>query len=120
MPKFIREPTRIQAAGNKVKIISEFIGYVNTKDSAVSVALMNSPSGWKEPGQTPEFDEYSIVLKGMLHVKCAESEYDVEAGQAIKVNRNEWVQYSTPFPEGAQYLSVCLPAFTPEIVHRDE
>jgi mannose-6-phosphate isomerase-like protein (cupin superfamily) len=120
MPTKIEKPTIIAAAGNKPKIIEEFIGRVNSKTSGVSIAKMTSPSGWIEPGQTPEFDEYTIVLNGMLRVTTKNSVHDVVAGQAIILNKGEWVQYSTPGEEGAQYIAVCLPAFSPETVHRDE
>jgi hypothetical protein len=120
MPKFINEPTKIKAAGNKVKLIEEYIGNVNSKNNNVSIAIMNSPGGWAEPGQQPEFDEYTVVTKGILHVKFKDAEYDVAGGQAIIVNKNEWVQYSTPHHQGAQYVSVCIPAFSPDIVHRGE
>jgi len=119
MPTHIAKPTLITAAGNKPKMIEEFIGRVNSKSDNASVARMRSPSGWVEPGQTPEFDEYSVVLKGMLRVKHKSGVVDVEAGQAIIAHRGEWVQYSTPGPDGAEYLAVCLPAFSPGTVHRD-
>jgi mannose-6-phosphate isomerase-like protein (cupin superfamily) len=117
MPKLIAAPTRIEAAGNKPKIIQEFVGRVNSKTEPVSVAHMNSPAGWIEPGQTPEFDEYTVVLKGMLRVTHKSGEIDVRAGQAVITNAGEWVKYSTP--EGAEYIAVCLPAFSPGTVHRD-
>ena len=120
MPKLIAAPTIIQAAGNKPKIIEEFIGRVNSQTSAVSIARMRSPGGWVEPGQTPEFDEYTVVLRGMVRVTTKTGVVDVAAGQAIITERGEWVQYSTPEPEGAEYMAVCLPAFAPQIVHRDE
>ena len=116
----INSPTQIKAAGNKTKIIEEFIGRVNSVTSSLSIAKMTSPSGWVEPGQTPEFDEYTIVLKGILKVKTLNEEFEVHAGEAIIVNKNEWVQYSTPGPDGAEYIAVCLPAFSPDTVHRDE
>ena len=119
MPIVIKTPTIIQAVGNKPKIIEEYIGRVNSKTSALSIARMKSPSGWVEPGQTPEFDEYTIVLKGMLRVQSRNGSNDVEAGQAVITQKGEWVQYSTPGPEGAEYIAVCLPAFSPEAVHRD-
>jgi mannose-6-phosphate isomerase-like protein (cupin superfamily) len=119
MPTLVSSPTIIQAAGNKPKQIEEFIGRVNSQTDGVSIARMTSPSGWVEPGQTPEFDEYTIVLRGMVRVASKEGTLDVPAGQAIITRRGEWVQYSTPGPEGAEYIAVCLPAFTPEIVHRD-
>lgn len=120
MPTLISQPTRIASAGNKPKLIDEYIGRVNSKHSAVSVAHMRSPQGWTEPGQTPEFDEFTIVLRGLLKVKSKDDEVDVSAGQAVVVHAGEWVQYSTPNPEGAEYIAVCLPAFSMETVHRDE
>ena len=120
MPIKISSPSVITAAGNKHKRIEEFIGRVNSKTSDLSVAKMTSPSGWVEPGQKPEFDEYTIVLKGMLRVTTKDEVIDVKAGEAIIVSKNEWIQYSTPEPEGAEYIAVCLPAFSPESVHRDE
>src|SRR5258705_12711100 len=119
MPIFIAQPTQIKAAGNKPKIIKEFIGRVNSKTDALSVAKMESPSGWIEPGQTPEFDEYTVVLKGILRVTHKGGVIDVNAGQAIIAHKGEWVQYSTPGPDGAEYIAVCLPAFSPGTVHRD-
>ena len=120
VPTFIENPTRITAAGNKPKIIEEVIGRVNSKTDAVSLAHMRSPSGWVEPGQTPEFDEYTYVLKGALLVKHKRGEIEVRAGQAIITHKGEWVQYSTPGPDGAEYIAICLPAFSPTAVHRDE
>jgi mannose-6-phosphate isomerase-like protein (cupin superfamily) len=119
MPIHITKPTIIQAAGNKPKIIEEYIGRVNSKDSAVSIARMKSPSGWVEPGQTPQFDEYTMVLAGMLHVEHRDGAIDVAAGEAIIIRAGEWVRYSTPGSEGAEYIAVCLPAFSPETVRRD-
>jgi mannose-6-phosphate isomerase-like protein (cupin superfamily) len=119
MATLIEKPTRITAAGNKPKLIDEVIGRVNSKTEAVSIAHMRSPSGWIEPGQTPEFDEYTYVLKGTLRVTGKDSSLDVHAGQAVVTHRGEWVQYSTPGPDGAEYIAVCLPAFSPSIVHRD-
>lgn len=119
MPTLIAKPTRIEAAGNKPKIIEEFIGRVNSGDSALSVARMRSPEGWVEPGQTPEFDEYTVVLAGTLHVRHGEGTIQVAAGQAIVTKAGEWVQYSTPEPGGAEYIAVCLPGFSPATVHRD-
>jgi len=119
MPTFVKEPTIIEAAGNKPKIIEEYIGRVNTKTAALSVARMKSPGGWVEPGQTPEFDEYTLVLRGMLQVATQEETVQVRAGQAIITHAGEWVQYSTPELEGAEYVAVCLPAFSPGTVHRD-
>ena len=120
MPTLITQPTRIQSAGNKPKLIDEYIGRVNSKTSAASVAHMRSPGGWKEPGQTPEFDEFTIVLRGILRVKHVGGELDVRAGQAVIAHKGEWVQYSTPEPDGAEYIAVCLPAFSMEAVHRDQ
>lgn len=119
MPTKIERPTVIEAAGNVPKVIQEFVGRVNTRTPRVSIARMKSPPGWIESGQRPEFDEYTVVLQGTLRVQGEAGVVDVEAGQAIIAHAGEWVQYSTPGPEGAEYLSVCLPAFSPEIVHRD-
>ncbi len=116
----ITEPTRIQAVGEPPKVIEEFVGQVNSGTEQVSIARMKSPSGWSEPGQTPEFDEYTVVLKGCLHIKTQDAEYDVPAGQAFIAAAGQWVQYSTPDPDGAEYIAVCLPAFGPDSVHRDE
>ena len=118
MAHLIERPTQVKAAGNKPKIIREFVGRVNSKTSALSVAHMQSPAGWVEPGQTPEFDEYTLVLKGCLTVKTRSNEFKVKEGQAVTVNKGEWVQYSTP-EEGAEYIAVCLPAFSPDTVYRD-
>jgi len=120
MPTLIAHPTRIEAAGNKPKIIDEYIGRVNSGTSSASVAHMRSPEGWVEPGQTPEFSEFTIVLKGLLRVQHKAGILDIRAGQAVITNPGEWIQYSTPEPGGAEYIAVCLPAFTPETVHRDE
>jgi mannose-6-phosphate isomerase-like protein (cupin superfamily) len=120
MPIKINKPTVIEAAGNKPKVIEEYIGFVNSQTSDLSIARMKSPAGWVEPGQKPEFNEYAVVLKGMLRVKTAEEQIDIHAGEAIIVKANEWVQYSTPNDEGAEYIAVCLPAFSPDTVHRDE
>lgn len=119
MPTLIAQPTRIEAAGNKPKIIEEFIGRVNSQEGRLSIARMQSPSGWEEPGQTPEFDEFTIVLRGTLRVTHRGGELDVHAGQAVITKAGEWVRYSSPQPEGAEYLAVCLPAFSPATVHRD-
>jgi ethanolamine utilization protein EutQ len=119
MPTLISQPKRIEAAGNKPKLIDEFIGRVNTNESRLSIAKMKSPGGWFEPGQRPEFDEFTVVLAGMLRVKHEHGQLDVCAGQAVVTHAGEWVQYSTPSPEGAEYLAVCLPAFSPATVHRD-
>ena len=120
MANKIESPTVIQAAGNKPKVIEEFIGRVNSATDAISIARMMSPSGWKEPGQKPEFDEYTVFLKGMLRVTTESDTFDISSGEAIMVNAGEWVQYGTPGPEGAEYMAVCLPAFSPITVHRDE
>ncbi len=125
MPTLIAQPTRIQAAGNKPKLIDEYVGRVNSKTSTTSVAHMRSPQGWLEPGQTPEFDEFTIVLKGMLRVEHKRSNgtidsLDVAAGQAVVAHAGEWVRYSTPQDGGAEYIAVCVPAFSMEAVHRDE
>jgi len=119
MATLISAPSIIKAAGNKPKVIEEYIGRVNSKTSATSVARMQSPAGWVEPGQTPEFDEFTVVLKGMLRVKTAKESLDVRAGQAVIAHRGEWVQYSSPEDGGAEYIAVCLPAFSPDTVHRD-
>ena len=119
MATLIPKPTTVPAAGDPPKSIEEFVGRVNSNTTTVSIARMKSPAGWSEPGQTPQFDEYTVVLKGSLHVKLMDATFDVAAGQAIIVKAGEWVQYSTPSPEGAEYIAVCLPAFSPEKVHRD-
>lgn len=116
---FVDSPRVIHAAGNKPKLIEEFIGRVATATAALSVARMRSPSGWVEPGQTPDFDEFTVVLAGMLRVTTREGHIDVHAGQAIIAPRGTWIQYSTPSSEGAEYIAVCLPAFSPDSVHRD-
>ena len=120
MPKLIHSPTRIQPAGNKPKVIEEYIGRVNSDDAKLSIAHMHSPGGWVEPGQTPEFDEYTVVLAGTLRVRYKEGCVDVHEGQAIITQAGEWVQYSTPDTAGADYIAVCLPAFSSQTVHRDE
>jgi len=120
MPTLISQPTRIQAAGNKPKLIDEYIGRVNSKTSAISIALMHSPEGWSEPGQKPEFDEFTVVVNGVLRVTHKGGAFDVHSGQAVVAHAGEWVQYSTPDPSGAEYVAVCLPAFSMETVHRDE
>ncbi len=117
MPTYIKEPKIIEAAGNKPKRIEEYVGRVNSGTTAVSVARMQSPAGWVEPGQAPEFDEYTVVVRGMLRVTHREGAIDVAAGQAVITHAGEWVQYSTP--DGAEYVAVCLPAFSPDTVHRD-
>lgn len=120
MAKKIEKAIVIKAAGNKPKRIEEFIGRVNSKTGEVSIARMKSPGGWREPGQTPEFNEYTLVLKGMLRVSTKDGVFDIREGEAIIAHAGEWVQYSTPDPEGAEYIAVCLPAFSPDIVHRDD
>lgn len=120
MATFIEGPSIVEAAGNKPKIIEEYVGRVNTESSHVSVARMRSPGGWVEPGQTPEFEELTVVLRGVLRVTTRAGARDVHAGQAVIAHPGEWVQYSTPEPEGAEYVAVCLPAFSPATVHRDE
>jgi ethanolamine utilization protein EutQ len=120
VPILIAQPTRISAAGTKPKLIDEYIGRVNTKTDGVSVAHMRSPQGWEEPGQTPEFDEFTLVLKGMVRVRHKDGEIDVGPGQAVITHRGEWIQYSTPAEGGAEYIAVCLPAFSMETVHRDQ
>ena len=118
MPTLIPEPTRIEAAGNKPKLIDEYVGRVNSRTAGVSVAHMRSPGGWTEPRQTPEFEEFTVVLKGLLRVRHQSGVLDVHACQAVIAHPGEWVQYSTPDPEGAEYIAICLPAFSPETVHR--
>jgi len=119
MAKLIEQPTRIEAAGNKPKLIDEFFGQVNSGNAGISIARMQSPSGWVEPGQTPEFDEYTVILRGMLKVECKEGALEVNAGQGVLTSKGEWIRYSTPGPEGAEYIAVCLPAFSPDTVNRD-
>lgn len=119
MPAKISSPARILAAGNKPKVIEEFVGRVNTSEARLSIARMISPAGWTEPGQTPEFDEFTVVLKGCLRVTSHQGVLDVYAGEAVMTRAGEWVQYSTPTQDGAEYIAVCLPAFSPETVHRD-
>ncbi len=118
--KLIEKPFIVPAAGNLPKRIAEFVGQVNSGTAAVSIAQMTSPSGWQEPGQTPEFDEYTVVIRGSLRVESRSGAINVAAGQAIIAPKGEWVRYSTPGPEGAEYIAVCLPAFSPGTVHRDE
>lgn len=120
MPIKIDKPAVIKAAGNKPKIIEEFIGRVNTGTESISIARMQSPSGWAEPGQRPEFNEYTIVLRGMLRVESENGALEVRAAEAVIAKAGEWVRYRTPEPEGAEYIAICLPAFSPESVHRDE
>jgi mannose-6-phosphate isomerase-like protein (cupin superfamily) len=119
MPTLVKGPAVVKAAGNKPKKVEEYIGRVNTRTTELSIARMISPPGWAEPGQTPEFDEYTVVLKGTLRVESREGTLDVEAGEAIMTRRGEWVRYSTPGPEGAEYIAVCRPAFSPDSAHRD-
>lgn len=120
MAKLLESPSIIKAAGNKPKEIREYIGRVNSSVETLSIAHMISPEGWEEPGQTPEFDEYTIVLRGTLQVETKKEKYLVNAGQAIALNKGEWVRYSSPEKGGAEYIAVCLPAFSPAIVNRDE
>jgi hypothetical protein len=119
MPQLINTPSKVEAAGTKPKTIEEYVGRVNNGEGRVSVARMRSPEGWVEPGQRPEFDEYTVVLEGCLRVEYAEGALEVRAGQAVLARGGEWVRYSTPEPGGASYVAVCLPAFSPESVHRD-
>ena len=119
MPTLIQNPTRVQAAGNKPKLIDEYVGRINSGTQALSVARMSSPGGWEEPGQTPEFDEITLVLSGSLRVEHREGSLEVRAGQAVIARQGEWIRYSTPGPEGAEYVAICLPAFSPDTVHRD-
>jgi quercetin dioxygenase-like cupin family protein len=120
VPTIVTAPTVVPAAGEPPKIIEEFVGRLATGTAAVSVARMRSLAGWAEPGQTPEFDEYTVVLRGLLRVTTREGVFDVRAGQAVIARAGEWVRYSTPEAEGAEYVAVCLPAFSPATVHRDE
>jgi mannose-6-phosphate isomerase-like protein (cupin superfamily) len=119
MARHIERPTRITAHGEPPKTIEEFVGRVNSGTAAVSVARMQSPSGWSEPGQTPEFDEFTVVLRGVLRVETRDVTFDVAAGQALIAPAGEWVRYSSPHADGAEYVAVCVPAFSPETVHRD-
>lgn len=119
MPKLIDKPTLIEAAGNKPKRIEEYVGNINTKTSEISVAKMTSPRGWVEPGQTPEFKEITYVISGELHVEHKEGILKVKGGQTVVTEPHEWVRYSTPTPEGAEYIAICLPGFSPNSVHRD-
>jgi ethanolamine utilization protein EutQ len=120
MPTLIPKPTRIQSAGNKPKLIDEYIGRVNSQTSSTSIAHMRSPAGWSEPGQRPEFDEFTIVLKGTLKVEHKSGSFDVAIGQAIIAHAGEWIRYSTPHEGGAEYIAVCLPAFSMDTVNRDK
>lgn len=119
MARLIEEPTEIKAAGNMPKRIQEYVGRVNTGTPSVSIARMRSPEGWEEPGQTPEFDEWTVVLKGTLRVQTRDGDMDVREGQAVMVSAGEWVRYLSPYAGGAEYMAVCMPAFSPDIVHRD-
>jgi mannose-6-phosphate isomerase-like protein (cupin superfamily) len=119
MPTLIKSPSIIEAAGNKPKIIREYIGRINSSTQKISIARMTSPAGWGEPGQTPEFDEYTLVLNGTLKVETKEKIFIVKEGQAIITYAGEWIKYSTPETDGAEYIAICLPAFSPETVHRD-
>jgi mannose-6-phosphate isomerase-like protein (cupin superfamily) len=119
MPKHIPTPTRVEAAGNKPKLIDEHVGRVNNGETRLSIARMRSPGGWLEPGQRPEFDEYTLVLRGELHVEHEGGTLLVRAGEAVLTEAGEWVRYSTPLEEGAEYIAICLPAFSPATVHRD-
>ncbi len=120
MPEIIATPSRVEAAGTKPKLIDEYVGRASTGEERLSVAWMHSPSGWAEPGQRPEFDEVTLVLRGVVRVEHEGGALDVGAGQAVLVRGGEWVRYSTPTEEGAEYVAVCLPAFSPETVHRDD
>ncbi len=120
MATLIEKPTRVEAAGNKPKLIDEYVGRVNSGEGRLSVAHMRSPGGWVEPGQTPEFDEYTVVLRGTLRVESEGDALEVRAGQAVLVSAGEWVRYSTPGEDGAEYIAVCLPAFSMETVNRDQ
>ena len=119
MPTLISRPTRIQASGTKPKVIEEYVGRINSQTAGVSVAHMRSPEGWEEPGQTPDFDEYTVVLRGTLRVQHRDGQMDVAAGQAVIAHGGEWVCYSSPLVGGAEYIAVCLPAFSPDTVRRD-
>jgi quercetin dioxygenase-like cupin family protein len=120
MVNLIQQPTIVMAAGNKCKEIAEYVGRLNSATESLSIAHMKSPAGWSEPGQTPEFDEYAVVLQGVLRVETRAETIEVKAGQAILARRGEWVRYSTPEPNGAEYVAVCTPAFSPELARRDE
>jgi mannose-6-phosphate isomerase-like protein (cupin superfamily) len=120
MPQHIGSPTRIEAPGNKPKLIDEYFGLINTGDAKVSIAYTHSPGGWQEPGQCPEFHEFTVVLKGMIRCEHAAGSTDVEAGQGIHAHPHEWIRYSTPLAEGAEYITVCLPSYSRAVVHRDE
>jgi mannose-6-phosphate isomerase-like protein (cupin superfamily) len=119
MPILIEKPTRVTAAGQPPKRIDEYVGRVNSGEPRLSIAHMRSPEGWNEPGQRPQFDEYTVVLHGLLRVRHEQGSLDVRAGQCVLTRAGEWIQYSSPEPGGAEYLAVCLPAFSPDTVHRD-
>ncbi len=119
MARIITKPSRITAAGSPPKPIEEFIGRINSGTAEISIARMKSPPGWLEPDQQPEFDEYTVVLKGQLHIRLTDREFDISAGEAVFISAGEWVQYSSPHSDGAEYIAVCLPAFSPDMVHRD-
>ena len=116
----IQSPTLVKSEGNKPKVIEEYIGQVNSDTTQISIAKMRSPGGWLEPGQTPEFDEYTVVIAGTLRVETREGSVDINTGEAVIAHKGEWVRYSSPSIEGAEYIAVCLPAFAPGIVHRDD
>ncbi|HHP7238956.1 cupin domain-containing protein [Longibacter sp.] len=120
MPKLIESPSVVESAGTKPKRIEEYVGRVNTGHEALSVARMTSPGGWEEPGQRPEFDEITLVLRGRVHVEHEDGEFEVGPGQAVLTRAGEWIRYSTPGDEGAEYVAICLPAFSPDTVHRDD
>jgi mannose-6-phosphate isomerase-like protein (cupin superfamily) len=120
MPELIREPSRVAAAGQPPKLIDEYVGRVNTGREGLSIAHMRSPSGWAEPGQRPAFDEFTVVLRGALVVESGKGVMTVQAGQGVHARSGEWVRYSTPGADGAEYISVCVPAFAPDTVNRDE
>lgn len=120
MPTLIPTPSTVHAVGTKPKIIDEYVGAVNTGTLALSIAHMRSPAGWAEPGQRPDFDEYTVVLRGMLTVEHEQGQLEVAAGQGVHTAAGEWVRYSSPGPDGAEYVAVCLPAFSPATVHRDD
>ena len=118
-PTFIHQPSRVAAAGNRPKLIDEYVGRINSGSGNVSIAHMRSPGGWQEPGQMPDFDEFTVVVKGTLRVEHAGGALDVNAGQAVIAHKGQWVRYSTPEPDGAEYFAICIPAFSMETVHRD-
>ncbi len=119
MAKIIKSPTTIPAQGSRPKVIEEFIGRLSSQTTGISIAHMNSPEGWEEPGQTPEFDEYTIVLRGTLKIETKDGTYEANEGQAVIASKHEWIRYSTPRKGGAEYIAVCLPAFSPHTVHRN-